>query len=103
MHYNALMDESTAALALAIGGRVRQERQARRWTLNQLAEAAGVSRRMVVNVEQGIANGLLEIHEDLIRLSAEGRLLANEVLVAFLPEAGTGQDGAPLRELATAR
>ena len=56
MHYDALMDDSTAALALAIGARVRQERQARRWTLDQLAEAAGVSRRMVVNVEQGAAN-----------------------------------------------
>jgi transcriptional regulator with XRE-family HTH domain len=50
------MDESTAALAVAIGTRVRQERQARGWTLDQLAEAAGVSRRMVVNVEQGAAN-----------------------------------------------
>lgn len=50
------MDESTAALALAIGVRVRQERQSRHWTLDQLAEAAGVSRRMVVNVEQGAAN-----------------------------------------------
>ena len=50
------MDESTSALALAIGVRVRQERQSRRWTLDQLAEAAGVSRRMVVNVEQGAAN-----------------------------------------------
>jgi len=50
------MDESTTALALAIGVRVRQERQSRRWTLDQLAEAAGVSRRMVVNVEQGAAN-----------------------------------------------
>ena len=50
------MDESTAALAVAIGARVRQERQTRGWTLDQLAEAAGVSRRMVVNVEQGAAN-----------------------------------------------
>lgn len=50
------MDESTAALVSAIGVRVRQERQSRRWTLDQLAEAAGVSRRMVVNVEQGAAN-----------------------------------------------
>jgi transcriptional regulator with XRE-family HTH domain len=56
VHYHALMDESTSALALAIGVRVRQERQARRWTLDQLAEAAGVSRRMVVNVEQGAVN-----------------------------------------------
>ena len=50
------MDVSTASLASAIGVRVRQERHARRWTLDQLAHAAGVSRRMVVNVEQGAAN-----------------------------------------------
>ncbi|CAN5634517.1 XRE family transcriptional regulator [soil metagenome] len=50
------MDLDTAALALAIGTRVRAERQGRRWTLDQLAEAAGVSRRMVVNVEQGSVN-----------------------------------------------
>jgi transcriptional regulator with XRE-family HTH domain len=50
------MDRSAAALALAIGGRVKHERQARRWTLDQLAAAAGVSRRMVINVEQGAAN-----------------------------------------------
>jgi transcriptional regulator with XRE-family HTH domain len=50
------MDVSTAALATAIGARVRTERQARRWTLDQLAAAAGVSRRMLVSVEQGAAN-----------------------------------------------
>ena len=50
------MDATTSALASTIGARVRQERQARRWTLDQLAQAAGVSRRMVVNVEQGAAN-----------------------------------------------
>lgn len=50
------MDEETSALASAIGVRVRQERQARQWTLDRLAGAAGVSRRMVVNVEQGAAN-----------------------------------------------
>ncbi len=46
--------------------RVKLERQARRWTLDQLAEAAGVSRRMVVNVEQGAANPSVAI---LLRLS----------------------------------
>ena len=56
VQYDALMDESTSALAVAIGGRVRQERQSRGWTLDRLAEVAGVSRRMVVNVEQGAAN-----------------------------------------------
>ncbi|WP_309075052.1 XRE family transcriptional regulator [Paenarthrobacter sp.] len=50
------MDEITSTLSLAIGARVKQERQTRGWTLDQLAEAAGVSRRMIVNVEQGAAN-----------------------------------------------
>src|SRR4051794_13063315 len=50
------MDHSTTTLAAAIGGRVRHERQSRGWTLDQLAELAGVSRRMVINVEQGAAN-----------------------------------------------
>src|ERR1700742_1834421 len=50
------MDQSAAALASAIGVRVKLERQTRRWTLDQLAEAASVSRRMVVSVEQGTVN-----------------------------------------------
>jgi transcriptional regulator with XRE-family HTH domain len=50
------MRDNTAVLAAAIGGRVKQERQARRWTLDRLAEAAGVSRRLVVNIEQGATN-----------------------------------------------
>jgi transcriptional regulator with XRE-family HTH domain len=50
------MNDNIATLASAIGGRVRQERQARRWTLDQLAEAAGVSRRMLINVEQATMN-----------------------------------------------
>ena len=55
-HYTALVDSSASSLAIAIGTRVKAERQARRWTLDRLAEAAGVSRRMLVNVEQGSAN-----------------------------------------------
>src|SRR6476661_6002548 len=50
------MDESAANLASVIGVRVRHERQSRGWTLDQLAEAAGVSRRMVVSVEQAAVN-----------------------------------------------
>ena len=50
------VDDDTLVLAAAIGLRVRQQRQARRWTQDQLADAAGVSRRMLINVEQGTAN-----------------------------------------------
>ena len=49
-------EATTVDLAAAIGDRVRHERRARQWTLDQLAEAAGVSRRLVINVEQGSAN-----------------------------------------------
>lgn len=50
------MDLTTTALAAAIGGRVRKERLSRGWTLDQLADVAGVSRRMLINVEQGAVN-----------------------------------------------
>ncbi|MEU7874499.1 helix-turn-helix domain-containing protein [Dactylosporangium sp. NPDC049140] len=53
---SAPSEDDLAALAAAIGARVRLARQARRWTLDRLAEATGVSRRMLVNVEQGVAN-----------------------------------------------
>jgi transcriptional regulator with XRE-family HTH domain len=56
VQYAALVEETTAALAAAIGARVRHERQSRGWTLDQLAQSSGVSRRMLVNVEQGDAN-----------------------------------------------
>lgn len=63
------MDENASGLALAIAGRVKQERQSRAWTLDQLADAAGVSRRMLVNIEQGTVNPsvgtLLRISEAL--------------------------------------
>jgi transcriptional regulator with XRE-family HTH domain len=56
MHYHALMDDNVSELSAAIGAKVRSERQARQWTLDQLAEHSGVSRRMLINVEQGTAN-----------------------------------------------
>ncbi|WP_157414448.1 helix-turn-helix domain-containing protein [Agromyces allii] len=50
------MDASAETLARAIGERVKHERRALGWTLDRLAEHAGVSRRMVVSVEQGTVN-----------------------------------------------
>ena len=40
----------------AVGRRVREARVSRGWTLDQLAEHSGVSRRMIVNVEAGASN-----------------------------------------------
>ena len=56
MHDSAPKDNNAATLAAVIGQRVRHERQARGWTLDALAETAAVSRRMLINVEQGAAN-----------------------------------------------
>lgn len=50
------MRQSADTVAQVIGGRVRQGRASRGWTLDQLAERSGVSRRMLVSIEQGAAN-----------------------------------------------
>lgn len=54
------------AVARSIGTRVRAGRQDHGWTLDQLAHRSGVSRRMLVNVEQGTANPSIAT---LLRLS----------------------------------
>lgn len=60
------MDEKTALLSQAIGARVRTERTARGWTLDELSQTSGVSRRMIVTVEQGSVNPSVGI---LLRIS----------------------------------
>ncbi|MFN8183876.1 MAG: XRE family transcriptional regulator [Candidatus Nanopelagicales bacterium] len=59
------MDEA-AALGVLIGERVRSERKRRAWTLDQLAGRSGVSRRMLVTIEQGGTNPSIAT---LLRLS----------------------------------
>jgi transcriptional regulator with XRE-family HTH domain len=44
------------SVARVIGGRVKQGRNSRGWTLDQMAGRSGVSRRMLVSIEQGSAN-----------------------------------------------
>lgn len=48
--------EPAEAIARTIGRRVRAGRAERGWTLDALAQRSGVSRRMLVNVEQGATN-----------------------------------------------
>ncbi len=76
---------STADLALVslIGERVRARRHARGWTLDELAERSGVSRRMLVNVEQGVTNASIAT---LLRLA--------EALAIGLPSLVAPNDGA---------
>ena len=69
VQYHAHMDSIAVVdegLVMLIGRRVRAARTARAWTLDDLAERSGVSRRMVVNVEQGVSNASIAT---LLRLS----------------------------------
>ncbi len=68
MHYMALPDDTEAAVGIsrAIGRRVRAGRTAWGWTLDELAARSGVSRRMLINVEQGVTNPSIAT---LLRLS----------------------------------
>lgn len=79
---------STANIALVplIGERVRARRRARGFTLDELAERSGVSRRMLVNVEQGATNASIAT---LLRLG--------DALGIGLPElVAPGDDRQPL-------
>jgi transcriptional regulator with XRE-family HTH domain len=55
------------AVTEAVGRRVRQVRSDHGWTLDQLAERSGVSRRMIVNVEAGTSNASIAT---LLRLAS---------------------------------
>jgi transcriptional regulator with XRE-family HTH domain len=56
VHYTALVETSQSTLSMAIGVRVREQRTRRGWTLDHLASTSTLSRRMLINVEQGTAN-----------------------------------------------
>ena len=58
--------EVDPGLPAVIGRRVRSARTGRGWTLDDLAGRSGVSRRMVVNVEQAVSNASIAT---LLRLS----------------------------------
>jgi transcriptional regulator with XRE-family HTH domain len=55
-HSDAEALAEAGSVTKAIGARVRQGRGSRGWTLDELAERSGVSRRMLVSIEQGAAN-----------------------------------------------
>jgi len=76
------MSAADLALVSLIGERVRARRNARGWTLHELAERSGVSRRMLVNVEQGVTNASIAT---LLRLS--------EALAIGLPSLVAPSDG----------
>jgi transcriptional regulator with XRE-family HTH domain len=60
-----------------VGRRVRDARVARGWTLDQVAERSGVSRRMIVNVEAGTSNASIAT---LLRLATALRVSLAELV-----------------------
>ncbi len=85
--------DSSASLTHLIGDRVRHERQARQWTLDQLVEMAGVSRRMLINIEQGAANpsiGILLKLSDALGVGLAALVDAPQPTAVKLTPSGTG-------------
>ena len=95
-----LSEPARAFEAIALGVR-RVEGTSRRDFAAEFGEDP--VHRFVQAIEQGSANGLLEVDDDLLRLTPNGRLLANEALLEFLPETGTSSLGEPVPEVAAAR
>ncbi len=88
------IDALAEQLPAVVAGRVRLARTGRGWTLDQLAEASGVSRRMVVNIESAASNASIAT---LLRLAtALGVSLAD--LVAAAPAGASTITKAAMRE-----
>jgi transcriptional regulator with XRE-family HTH domain len=56
MHSAAPFQEEHERVAVPIAHAVRRLRSARSWTLNELAARSGISRRLIVQIEQAQAN-----------------------------------------------
>lgn len=61
MQYSALMNDLSSSLSQTLGQRVREARVAKGWSQEALSEQSGVSRRMIINIEQGEANPSIAI------------------------------------------
>jgi transcriptional regulator with XRE-family HTH domain len=79
------MQTTDVNLITLVGERIRARRHTLGWTLDELSERSGVSRRMLVNVEQGVTNASIAT---LLRLS--------EALGIGLPALVAPGDGAPV-------
>ena len=85
--------ETSVPLARLIGERVKQERQGRRWTFDQLAEVSDVSRRMLINIEHGVANpsiGILLKLSDALGVGLSALVDSPEPTAVKLTRSGTG-------------
>jgi transcriptional regulator with XRE-family HTH domain len=81
------------SIAAVVGRRVRDARTQRRWTLDELSDRSGVSRRMVINIEQGSMNAsiatLLRI-SDALGIGLPALVETESVPLAQVTRAGEG-------------
>lgn len=87
------MIDETETLTHGIGQRVKQERRSRTWTLDQLAESSGVSRRMLASIEKGSANpsiGTLLRLSDALGIGLPGLVESATSNSARVTRRGTG-------------
>ena len=79
----------------AVGRRVRAARTDRGWTLDELAERSGVSRRMIVNVESGTSNASIAT---LLRLATALHVSLADLVTDTPPDQGVVVSPAAERE-----
>ncbi len=77
MHSAAQAHEERKRVAVPIAHSVRRLRSARSWTLNELAARSGISRRLIVQIEQGQANPSIGT---LLRLADAFEVMLSELL-----------------------
>lgn len=73
------VDSLIEHVPVVVGRRVRETRSDRGWTLDQLAERSGVSRRMIVNVEAGTSNASIAT---MLRLATALRVTLADLVAA---------------------
>ncbi|MBB3666283.1 transcriptional regulator with XRE-family HTH domain [Prauserella sediminis] len=77
---------STPEFVTRIGGRIRTLRKLRDWSVQQLAEASGISRRMLTGIELGQAN------PSLATVDRVARALDTDFAALALPERDAAED-----------
>ncbi|WP_030254859.1 helix-turn-helix domain-containing protein [Streptomyces violens] len=77
---------ATQEFVAPIGGRIRALRKERGWSVQQLAEAGGLSRRMLTDIELGQAN------PSLATVDRIARALDTDFAALALPERGAADE-----------
>lgn len=97
---------ATTEFIARVGEQVRRRRKERSWTVQQLADAAGVSRRLLTSIERGQANPSLVTIDSIARaLGADFASLAtdsrSEPVAVHAPGAAAGVWSSALGSRAT--